>query len=75
MFEWNLRAGEDELPAEKNFSRENMTAGLFVLVLENRVTNLNKTGQYKLQCVVIQWNVDLIFFLAWTFKGQTGDED
>ena len=54
MFEWNLRAGEDELPAEKNFSRENMTAGLFVLVLENRVTNLNKTGQYKLQCVVIQ---------------------
>lgn len=75
MFEWNLRAGEDELPAEKNISRENMTAGLFVFVLENRVTNLNKTGQYKLQCVVIQWNVYLIFFLAWTFKGQTEDED
>ena len=75
MFEWNLRAGEDELPAEKKISRENRTAGLFVLVLENRVTNLNKTGLYKLQCVVIQWNVDLIFFLAWTFKGQTEDED
>lgn len=75
MFEWNLRADEDGLPAEKNISRENMTAGLFVLVLENRMTNLNKTGLYKLQCVVIQWNVDLIFFLAWAFKGQTEDED